>query len=1361
MNMSEFFARISVKRFLTCVGTALVVLMLSATSVWGQTSTAGTVSGQVTDEQSAAVPGAQVKLVEPATGATQTTVSNDAGRFIFSTVPPGKYNLTFAKDGFAGFQVNSQVVDVGAVLTVNAKLKVGSTSTTVEVTATTGAELQTMNATVGNTLDQKALENLPNLGRDVSTLAVLQPGVTSSGYTAGSHNEQNTYILDGGNITDDMAGNTIGYQTNFTGFGGTQTSATSSGVISVGIESVEEVRVSTVNQTSDFANSSGSQVQMVTKRGQNQFHGAAYLWYFDTVIGAANNWTANHTPATIGGISTPYTPIISNHRTRYGFSLGGPMTPKDFLGKKWYFFFNYEAFRFPNVGTYSKNVPSLLLRNGIIQEPDAAGVYHAYNITPSPITLNGVQYPVASCGTGTGGACDPRGIGMSPVIQQIWNKEMPLPNNPLGGDGYNTQGFLSTIRAPLTSNSYTGRIDHDLTDKLRWYVTYRDQKFVNLTTNQVDIGGVVAGTLGTPTAIAPRPQQPSVWTTGLTTTISPTKTNNFVFNYTRTFWQWGSVNAPPQLPGLGGALEIGGESGGSGGSGTTALIPYNINTQSVRQRFWDGQDKLIRDDFTMIHGNHLIGIGGSYQRNFDYHLRTDNGNGINNAIVYQVAASGISIPSASYLPANVASSSASNWNAFYSEILGLVNQPQVAYTRTGNNLQLNPVGSSAYDKSVIPYYALYVYDTWHMRPTLTLNYGLGWNLEMPPLEQNGKQVAIVDDKGVAFTTENYLAQRKAAALAGNPASYNPVLGYALVGNTANGGMKYPYSPYYKEFSPRASLAWQPRFGDGMLGKVFGDGKTVVRGGYARIFGRLNGVNLVLAPLLGVGLIQATTCGGPTKTLTCAGVNNVDPTNVFRIGPDGMSAPLPAPSATLSQPFYPGLGSNVTAGDASALDPAYRPDRTDQFTLTLQREVNRHISLEVGYIGKILRHETTEINLDAVPYMTTLNNQSFATAYSNLYWPLAAVKGQTSAQANSLINTLPVQPFFETAMGGVNSPYCAGFVSCTAAVASKNMSLFQNTQVSDLWAALSKAQGWTLGRTMVSSPIPGGAATPLTSIAQSGSLGWGNYNALFVTLRSNEWHGLTAISNFTWGRALGTLAQSQASSAYTEQNAYDIGAAYGVDSFDYKFLYNLSLFYQPPVFRGQHGVLGHVLGGWTFSPLFTAQSGAPVGVFYSEINCTGCQEFGEVGNTAASMSTFNGSEAVAASPYSGGNSAKYGVFPTDGVGNKAPNYGLNMFSSPSTVLNQFRPCVLGTDTSCGGYGPLRGLPTWNVDVSIAKDIGIHKEQVGATMYLAITNVLNHFQPSNPSLTITSPTTFGQITGQANTPRNMEFGVRVHF
>jgi hypothetical protein len=151
-------------------------------------------------------------------------------------------------------------------------------------------------------------------------------------------------------------------------------------------------------------------------------------------------------------------------------------------------------------------------------------------------------------------------------------------------------------------------------------------------------------------------------------------------------------------------------------------------------------------------------------------------------------------------------------------------------------------------------------------------------------------------------------------------------------------------------------------------------------------------------------------------------------------------------------------------------------------------------------------------------------------------------------------------------------------------------------------------------------------------------------------------------------------------------------------------------------------------------------------------------------------------AVGYTPYTGGNSANYGVaggsgtniiFGTNGVGTKPISssnpalYGLNQFTNPAQVYGEFRPCVLGLDSNCGhGDGP-RGLPTWDLDTQFIKDVGIYKERVGAQFFVTITNITNHFQQGSGGLSLTSPTSFGQITGQANSPRSMEFGVRVRF
>jgi hypothetical protein len=209
------------------------------------------------------------------------------------------------------------------------------------------------------------------------------------------------------------------------------------------------------------------------------------------------------------------------------------------------------------------------------------------------------------------------------------------------------------------------------------------------------------------------------------------------------------------------------------------------------------------------------------------------------------------------------------------------------------------------------------------------------------------------------------------------------------------------------------------------------------------------------------------------------------------------------------------------------------------------------------------------------------------------------------------------------------------------------------------------------------------------------------------------------------------------------------------------------------------VLGHLLGGWTISPLFTLQSGSPIALGYSQGNCSGCESFGEVttpGTSAVSAdSNSNSDNAVGFTAYTGGNSAHYGItgatgtnliFGTNSVGTKLTStgvlYGINMFTNPAQVYSEFRPCVLGLDTSCGGgAGSLRGQPTWNLDAQVVKDLALYREHLGAQLFFTFTNVLNHFQPGNPSLTLTNPTAFGQITSQANSPRSMEFGLRIHF
>jgi len=1344
------------RRRILFIGCLFCLLALLPSALFSQSASTGQVVGAVSDPSGAAVAGALVTLTDLSTNAIRTAESNDTGRYILVDVPAGNYDVTINKAGFRVSKIQGQAVSVGTTLTINVTLEIGSVAETVEVTAT-NAELQTLNATVGNTISGVALDSLPSISRDASTFFTLQPGVAPDGSVAGVAMDQNSFQLDGGQNTNDMDGSMNIYTPSFAGdvTGGLIAAQVTgnagggpTGVMPTPIDSVEEFKVSTTNQTADFNSSAGSQVSIVTKRGTNTWHGTLYEYYLD------NNWSGNTFQNNAAGI-----PVPSFHYSRFGAAAGGPIIPKDILGGKTYFFANFEGYRFPDSETISRNTPTASMRLGLLY---FGGTY--YNLNPTAVTFNGVTYP--------GTNLDPRGVGINSEITQLWAK-MPLPNttacnglalcdnSPAGG---NVGVFTGNMSVPQSSNFGVARVDHDFGAKWHFMSSYRYFNLQRTTDSQYTVAG------GTPTSLSARPQLPWFYVAGLTTNITTNVTNDLHYSFLRNYWQWGSAGDPPQLTGLGGALEPLGEASAAAGY---ALTPYNVNTQNTRTRFWDGKDNMVRDDVSMLHGNHLFQFGGTYQHNWDFHQRTDNGGGINNQPVYQLSNSvnsGVNLNG--IIPASVPAANEVAFGQDYTAILGIVSIAQIAYTRSGPNLTLNPPMTPAEDKSTIPYYNVYFSDSWHLKPTFTLTYGLGWTLEMPPVESQGRQVELVDQGGQQVDVEAYLKQREEAALQGQV--YNPEIGFDLVGNTGS-GQKYPYNPFYGAFSPRVAAAWNPNYTDGILGNLFGQGKTVVRGGYSRIFGRLNGVDLVLVPLLGTGLIQPVQCVDPQSSTvgngTCGGTLGSTPANAFRIGTgpgaDGLTAPLPAPSATLPQPDFPGYNA-IAAATGEALDRNFRPDQSDQFDLTIQRQINSKTILEVGYIGRRITHEYQPLMINAVPTMMTLGGQTFAKAFANLelqYCGGGTVAGLAGGGCVGNVSAVTAQPFFETALAGTG--YCAGFANCTTAVAMKEgnagtgnlgiqnvWSLWSDLDQGDATCSAAQPCGFNFGRTMMNSPIAGsafGSNGQLTSgVAVNASVGYGNYNAAFVTLKMNDWHGLTLQQNFTFSKALGSVNVVQASSGFTVVNPYDVGAGYGLQPFDRKFVDNVLLIYQPPYYKAQHGVLGHLLGGWSFAPIFTTASGLPLEMNTS--NGDG-QSFGE----ADAIDFAADENAILTCANNFGSSRHNNVSGSGGVGTAG---NVNMFSNPAAVFACARDPLLGLDGGAGGAGTLRGMPFWNVDFQVKKNIHIN-ERFSAEFQSIFTNVFNHDQLLDPFLSLSAPSLWGVENTQGNTPRSIELGIRFRF
>jgi hypothetical protein len=1391
------------RQLLTFLRLALLVCFLcTASHVLAQATSAGTITGTVTDPSGAVIPGAVVTVTDPATKSVRTTVSNANGLYVLPDVPPGHYAVTAVKAGFSTDAIADLTISVGAQTTANFKLAIGSESTTISVVAS-NADLQTLNASTAETVDPQLVDSLPAINRDASQFAAFMPGVTPGGNVAGTVQDQAVFQLDGGDNSSDMDGSMLSY----TGSNGGSTTggflgASSSGVMPMPQDSVEEIRVSTSGQTADFNNSSGMQTSLITKRGTDTWHGSVYEYYLDNNFNG-NTWSNNFpnapssayplspvTGKTLGG--TSYTAKPSYHFSRFGGSVGGKIPHGHFLGGDTYVFANYEGFRYPLAATFERVVPS-------------------YQFLNTGLTINGTAYSAAALT-----AADPRHIGISTALQSFYQTQLPVApvsnNGSTGGvngttvyngtfdsscalvsasycDGVNTIGYKGNVLEPITSNFFVTRIDHDFGQK--WHVngTFHYYKYVTLTGNQIDIGGGIAGdTVGNIKALAPRPQDPIYVTIGVTTNISSSLTNDFHASFLRNFWQWKNAGDAPQVAGWGGAVEPLGE----GGATTGVLAPYNVNAQNTRTRIWDGKDTFFRDDVTKLKGDHLIQLGGSYEYKNLYHQRTDNGNAINYSTTYQIgdAAGGGNVNYTQGLQTIGANSSSTNTriiDAYY----GIVTESQVAntYTNNGGVLSLNAPRTPFSANPHIPFYNIYATDTWKVKPSVTLNYGVSYAIEQPPTEPNGNQVLFTDAGGNAIQVQKFLANRATAALAGNTISgsatngINPEVGFALQKNVQNapGGGKYPYNPFYAGISPRVSVAWNPSFKGGALGRFFGDGATVVRAGYSRIYGRINGDIQTLNPILSPGLVLATQCKytqGNSSTVPQSCTNNgalYNDATAFRFGPDGTTAPLFAAPTNLNTPVYhPGFdGPGVAI--ASPVDPTYKPNYVDTINVSVQRQINRKMLVEVGYIGRIIKNELETLNPNAVPYMLTQGGQSFASAYVALEGALGCTTSASLCAKSPKPTAIAPQPFFETALGGTGSAFC-GSTSCTQAILNNSSLLgFLRTQkIFNFYSALDNntngttVPGFVFPRTMMNTPVTS-PANPLygaggqltTGLSVATSAGYGNYNGGYLSFKTTDFHGLTLQENLTYSKALGLDDSAQSSSGLIANDSYDLRKSYGVEGYNQKYIFNTIVVYQEPFYKDQHGIIGRFAGGWTLAPVVTAGTGQPL---FCTSNSAG-QSFG--GSDGGNFT--DNEQCVFTNAYTPSIRTNRGIFggvDPNGVSvgtvvhAGAPSAAVNIFKNPVAVFDSVRAPILGLDEHDGGTGPIAGLGYVNVDLSVKKDLVVF-ERFKVQFTGVMTNALNHMIFANPSFSLQSTTAFGVTKSQGNNPRQIQMGARVSF
>jgi hypothetical protein len=236
---------------------------------WAQSGTTS-ISGRVTDVQGQVIPGATVTVTSAATAATRSGVTNESGLYQFSALPPGVYNLTVELTGFRTARLDKLELRVDLPARADVELEVGSLTETVNVEAHTPL-INTVDASIGNTMSQEQIRNLPIEARNVVHLLSLQPGAVfvpinpddpnrrddpRYGSVSGSRADQQNVTLDGIDVNDPQL--QIGY-----------TSA-----VRVSQDALQEFRVSTSNYGAEQGRSSGAQVSLVTKSGSNEYTGS-------------------------------------------------------------------------------------------------------------------------------------------------------------------------------------------------------------------------------------------------------------------------------------------------------------------------------------------------------------------------------------------------------------------------------------------------------------------------------------------------------------------------------------------------------------------------------------------------------------------------------------------------------------------------------------------------------------------------------------------------------------------------------------------------------------------------------------------------------------------------------------------------------------------------------------------------------------------------------------------------------------------------------------------------------------------------------------------------------------------------------
>ena len=865
---------------------ALALVFAFSGAVLAQEETAATVAGQVTDSTGAVVKAATVVITNDSTQQTRTLQTNDDGRFVLTPLIPGSYTLTVEQSNFKKYVESGITLNARDRRSINVVLEVGNVSETVIVTSEQNA---VQDSPTGQTLisSTQVLE-IPLQNRDFSKLLELVPGVSSSLDDETGFGLSNRFDVS----INGMRRN--GVNVFVDGVSNTDVGSNITLLSTPTIDSIREFKVLTSNYTAEVGRSGGGTVTLVTKSGENSFHGSLYDFARNDRFNA-NSFFNNRRGRDANGEPLAPTPRLRYHN--FGFTLSGPVilprfgegSPAVWDGKNKTFFFFSEEQRWITRGITEAlaTVPTLAERGGDFSTSLGALLFRTNAGTGSCTTPGvGTCSNTAINVTDTNGNTIQARSGM--IFRQADNLAYAgniipqaelhpvalslLTAYPLPNTGTNLLTF-TPVNA-LKTRQETIRVDHNISDNHRLFGRYTHD--LNRTQEP---GGLFANT-NLPNVTTTNTRIPGMTLAiSLTDVLSPTIVNEATYNFSSNLIGSAVVgrSRDSDFPATATIPEVFPENN----AGVIPQITFTSaipNINSLQGFNIAYKNHVARDVLTWVNGNHTLKFGGE----MSWESKDENANNITQGLF---AFAGTRTRGTA----------------------GAIN-----LTQTGIALadfivgRANSYSEDEFDVTVNLRFGrreFFAQDSWRVRPNLTLDFGVRYQYFVPVRDENN---VLTSFDPALYSLANAPTCRTAACSTLIRGTGDELNGIAVAGSTSRFG-RAVYPSDKNNFSPRLGISWDP----------FKSGKTVVRAGYGLYYDQVL-----------VGIFEQ---------------------NSFVNPPFNNRATFSGSGVGFSNPSGGALG-DLPVRDLIANAPDFQTPMIQQWSLGIQRELRRNLVAELSYVG---------------------------------------------------------------------------------------------------------------------------------------------------------------------------------------------------------------------------------------------------------------------------------------------------------------------------------------------------------------------------------------------------------------------------